>query len=345
MQTDFQLRNRRRRAFTLVELLVVIAIITILVALLLPAVQSAREAGRKSYCRNNLRQIALALREYVDFNEQFPPGCIVEGSYTATNCPSGSSNSIRINPWTDAISGEHGTSWMLQITPFIEQQNIFDNWDFTTNVAGNEAAARVDIKSFFCPTRRSRTRAEDQPIMFQEWSRGGTDYGGCMGYVNGWLNNVESNGGHRFLACETLYDFSDGGVKRGIFLPNSTTSLALIRDGLSHTIMAGEMQRLQIPEGSNVTDEVLSLGSNDGWATGGVATLFQTASAQFGGDVGNDGGFNNGFFESAGSEHSGGANFAMADGSTHYLSENFDSEVYAYLGAIKDGEMAQLPGR
>ena len=100
-----------RRGFTLVELLVVIAIIGVLVALLLPAVQAAREAARKTQCQNNLKQLVLAVHNYVDSNQgQLPPGGITDGP---------------------CCSHPSGTSWSISILPFHEEQGLYDLYDFT----------------------------------------------------------------------------------------------------------------------------------------------------------------------------------------------------------------------
>jgi len=113
--------NRRRRsAFTLVELLVVIAIIGILVALLLPAIQAAREAARRTQCNNNLKNMALALQNYHDVYKTFPTGA----------------NTRRILNDPTAIPNNLGMSWMLATAPFIEQRNIYDKIQ-TTQQAGS----------------------------------------------------------------------------------------------------------------------------------------------------------------------------------------------------------------
>jgi hypothetical protein len=107
------------------------------------------------------------------------------------------------------------------------------------------------------------------------------------------------------------------------------------------------MQRLvnpgYVPRGEDPAYYGASRTSNDGWAVAGVANLFTTAVFHEDGDLGQPGGMNNWFFESAGSEHRGGAHFGLADGSVHWLSENIDSQLYAYLGSIDDGERAVLP--
>ena len=81
--------------------------------------------------------------------------------------------------WGQAENGEHGTSWMLLILPYLEQQPLYDSWDFTKNVKGNQATATTDIAAFYCPSRRNQVRAEDEAMMFLSWSGGGTDYAGC----------------------------------------------------------------------------------------------------------------------------------------------------------------------
>ncbi len=164
------MRSGRCRAFTLVELLVVITIIGILIALLLPAVQSAREAARRTQCANNLKQLGLALHNYATALGALPPAAITVSKYDIQG---------------EAASGAHGTSWMLQILPYLEQSAIHDRWDFTKNVLGNMAVAKRDIAAFYCPSRRSEVRSRDIAFqMFQDWDAGGTDYGGCTGWGN-----------------------------------------------------------------------------------------------------------------------------------------------------------------
>jgi prepilin-type N-terminal cleavage/methylation domain-containing protein len=127
--------NGFRGAFTLVELMVVVIIISLLLALLIPAVQSARESGRRAKCSNNLRQIGVSLQAYAEAKETLPPGCVVStGAFP------------EYDPWTEASatsgSGLKGYSWMLLILPFMEQDNLYNNWDFTQNVLGNAAVAQ-----------------------------------------------------------------------------------------------------------------------------------------------------------------------------------------------------------
>src|SRR4051794_38337354 len=116
-----------RRAFTLVELLVVIAIIGVLVALLLPAVQAAREAARRMQCQNHLKQIAIAVHNFGDTYGSLP-------------------HSRRDDRYT----------WAVEILPFIEQKNLFDQWDVTKRYYVQSNAARLGtVPAYFCPTRRS----------------------------------------------------------------------------------------------------------------------------------------------------------------------------------------------
>ena len=314
------------RAFTLVELLVVITIIGILTALLLPAVQAAREAGRRIQCANQIKQIGLALHNNADAMGVLPPGCIV-----STGTPPG------WEPWQEAKSTggqhQHGTSWMLQTLPYLERQNTWDSWDFTTNVLGNAAVAQLDISYFYCPTRRNAIRTQDQPhLLVKTWTGGGNDYGGCIGSGNGWTNDS-----YRYFTKPENGNEAEHWQypsREGIFLPNRSATFAAVRDGTSNTIMTGELQRLVSPPSG--------VSSVDGWAAGGVATLFTTNDHEKSG-IYQTGGMNNKFFESPGSDHPGGAQFGMADGSTHFISESIDKQTFCCLGSMADGQRTQLP--
>ncbi len=317
--------NRRclRSGFTLVELLVVIAIIGILIALLLPAVQAAREAARRMQCTNNLKQLGLALHNYHDTHRSFPSGSI-------TGPPNGANIN---NPWEAARSSgsgdsnQHGTSWLLRILPFIEQGPIYQQWNVTTNVIGNAAIAQLDIAAFYCPSRRSEV-TEQQRLLNSNWTGGGNDYGGCAGSGMTFATGT----GKPFDTASSATQRWDHGARRGIFWRNSNTRFMAIQDGTTNTIMTGELQRL-----NHASDPLQQ--SQDGWAVGGSATLFSTHE----GWGGNLGAINNKYFESPGSRHTGGANFGMADGSVHFISETIDREIFRYLGSMADGQPVQLP--
>lgn len=315
-----------RRAFTLVELLVVVAIIGILVSLLLPAVQAAREAARRMQCTNQLKQIGLALHNYANALRVFPPGCIV--SLAHNNDP------LMYDPWSEAQSptpgsGMHGTSWMLMALPYLEQASLYDRWDFHQAVIGNCEVAQTDVAMFYCPSRRSNVREHDRAYLLDAtWAGGGNDYGGCLGSGNGFKNT----GAHRF-GKDAARPWN-APRHLGVFFPNSKTRFRDITDGTSQTLMLGELQRLRDPD-------IDQRKSYEGWAVGGAGTLFVTAMTEDG--FYQTGGINNAFFESAGSDHPGGANFCLADGSVRFLSENMSSEILFYAGSMADGQAVGLP--
>jgi prepilin-type processing-associated H-X9-DG protein len=293
---------------------------------LLPAVQAAREAARRAQCSNNIKQIGLALHNYAQSMRTFPPGCIVAGT------------SPSFDPWARAAAGTgaHGTSWMLQLLPFIEQDNVFKQWNFTTSVTGgtNANLAQIDIPGYYCPSRRSEVRGEDQShLRNTSWEGGGNDYGGCAG-----SGVTFTPSGNKPFNSSTGATHWLQAVRKGIFTPNSKTKFMAIQDGTSNTIAVGELQRL---DGTTAETK-----SQDGWAVGGSATLFSTyESAQVSGSSSTDkiGGMNNGYFESPGSDHPGGAHFGMADGSVQFLSENVDRNLLRFLGSMADREVAQVP--
>jgi len=337
-------RGLRRRGFTLVELLAVIAVIGILVGLLLPAVQSARESARRSHCADNLRQLGLGVIAFESGQGRFPSAARVSDKDACNACfdPWGEARRTGVSPGDD----KHGTSWMLDVLPYLEQLAIASAWDRSTNVLGNAALAQSDIPMLYCPTRRSGIRADrgDHRLLVNtSWRGGGTDYGGAMGRIDGFINNASDaiNGRHRFTQKHWSGTSGDG-RKEGVFRQDGPTAAAAILDGLSCTILVGELQRLRPILGTSTATQHKQT-SHDGWAVGGVATLFVTAT-DFGN--GNPGGMNNGFFESPGSDHSGGAFFAMADGSVHFIGEFIDAKdndaVFPLLGSMRDGEIASV---
>jgi prepilin-type N-terminal cleavage/methylation domain-containing protein len=353
----------RRRGFSLVELLVVIAIIAVLVALLFPAVQGARESARRVQCSNNLRQLAVAVLNYESAQRAFPAAATVAERDPSTSCID------CFDPWKEArlaagsftAGTRHGTSWIVAILPQLEQASIAGAWNPSTNVLGNAAIAQTDIAGLYCPTRRSgiRVGADDHlNLVDPAWRGGGTDYGGCYGRLDGFMNNdanaSDGNGNHRFCdmsastqtpttatpTCPRVGHHT--GRLDGVFRSGAPRRAGSIRDGLSSSIMLGEMQRLR-PRAGATGSAASNRRSFDGWAVGGVATLFDVATDP---DRGNPGGMNNGFFESPGSDHFGGAFFAMGDGSVHFLSEFVDAKennaVFPLLGSIRDLESASL---
>ena len=175
-------RSPSRQGMTLVELLVVMTIIGILVALLLPAVQSAREAGRKAACKNNLRQVGIALHAYHDAFGTLPTGCL---------------------EWN-----QRQYAWSALLLPFLEQQNLYLQIDFSTRFDApvNAAAARTRLQVYECPTGPQRTLP-----------RGRTDYGGLYG--------------------ERMVDFLPDD---GLFVHEVSFAFHHIRDGLSQTMAVAE---------------------------------------------------------------------------------------------------------
>ena len=353
--------RRCYRGFTLIELLVVIAIIAILVALLLPAVQQAREAARKSQCLNNLKQIGTALHNYHDAHKTFPPGQI-NSLFLGTQNP----NDRRETDPTEATIvngiGLHGTSWMVHILPFVDQAQVYDQWDFDVNVRNNGDGtiattignlnvllrpAQVEIPVFYCPSRRGDMNVAKYPNVLRIdpdsafWNKGGNDYAGCIGSGIGFDDTITTFPYRAtwHLTPEQVQDqplapYGDLGPNpawhAGVFYVNSHIQIRDISDGTSNVIIVGERDILNGRVGAgnigaNQIDRLLQ--SSDGWAWGGAATLFGTRY-----------GVNKGVhFDNAGSVHEQMAHFLFVDGKARSLSENLDRTTYKNLGNIANG--------
>jgi len=340
--------DKSKRGFTLVELLVVIAIIGVLVALLLPAVQAAREAARRAQCMNQLRQLALGVLNYESSRGGLPPLMKINPTFEIGPIrPSTVNHSVQQEAWGNPApnSGNSATSWILEILPQIEATAIYDRWDFSLNVRGNELVARNDIPGLYCPSRRASVAdiSEGVLMMFQNWEVGGTDYGANTGTGN-CVNNER---GHKISPRITCYQrLLPGNIIAEAIGPmdfNKISPLKKIVDGTSNTVMLGELQRTWDPEGGEAgtggVTGTWARRSEDGWFLAGAATTFGTKD----GDVlqlwDNPGGVSNGFFEAAGSEHPRGANLAMVDGHVFFFSENADPSVLDAAGTSAGEEV------
>ena len=202
-------RARCQTGFTLVELLVVIAIIGILVSLLLPAVQTAREAARKTSCQNNLRQLGIATLNYESQQSAFPVGCV--------ECRASTSRPRFI-------------SWISRPLPMLEESAIHDEIDFTKPMwdAANATPTSASIQTLLCPTTKDQHLQAASGL----WrGRAFTDYGGLYG-VEGEGHSEDDVSATQTLARRFL----------GVMLFESPTRMKQIVDGTSHTAFAAEMQ-------------------------------------------------------------------------------------------------------
>jgi prepilin-type N-terminal cleavage/methylation domain-containing protein len=221
-----------RRGFTLVELLVVIAIIGILVALLLPAIQAAREAARRSQCTNNLKQIGLGIQNHHDTRKSFPSaGTNSEDFYTVV------ATVAALKP----TMGRYG--WGYQILPYIEENNIYQAARGFTPIEpipalGNRALMEMPVQVYTCPSRGPRVATIADGTLI---SLG--DYAGVMfGYLGDqWMTNFFSSGNPVALKTQSDYTWRSIIVKSGHYDGTKYRAFRIIRakdvtDGLSKTI-------------------------------------------------------------------------------------------------------------
>ncbi|WP_437229015.1 DUF1559 domain-containing protein [Planctomicrobium sp. SH661] len=299
---------QRRNAFTLIELLVVIAIIAVLIALLLPAVQQAREAARRSQCKNNFKQTALALHNYHEIHNLFPPG------------------SIYSNPSACGAASKLGFGWSAFILPMIDQGAIYSNLDFNKsyhlqvlpsgssiyNSKGNIGEA---IPAYLCPSDPvGRTRVPVSSSLAYTGTTNTNDDGGGtnISAVADWEQRLCGTSVDQF---KTLPDEA-----RGVLYAYSKTSFATITDGSSNTFLVAENKnRLN--------------GSDTGvhWASTNILDLRTGINGQQSGSY-----FSRGY--PASSYHIGGCHFAMADGAVRFVSQNISYDLLKALVTRQGGE-------
>ena len=330
----------RKSGFTLIELLVVIAIIAILVALLLPAVQQAREAARRTQCKNNLKQYGLALHNYVDVHGSLP--------IAGTNW----------NPADDPPTWQHpaAVGWQVRVLPFVEQGPLYNelDWGITLPQSSYESGNPRGFlpsqilkdgkpaRSHQIPTARCPSDVSENNLI-NAWAQ--SNYTGSPGSQR--FNSVDANCNPYLQFIEPLpnnvhfADTTSPSELSGLFgRLGVTIRFEMITDGLSNTIAVGET----LPDcsdhdtgwwlynGHGNTHASTAVKINDFTTCrlkGGKPDLFPACTAQSNWNIAH--GFR--------SRHVGGAQFLLADGSVRFLSENINHGTYQSLGGRADGNV------
>ena len=351
---------RSALGFTLVELLVVIAIIATLIGLLLPAVQSAREAARRTQCKNKLRQIGLAILNVENAVKTFP----TSGIEPWPNLEWYSAGGKAWGP------GRQGLSWAFQILPYLEENAV-------SNLARTDQVGGSPISLYFCPTRRNPTsntmggvtywlmdyasvqpgpsRSEsamhDQYLQLATGGIGLQTTVGCRDAVAFWGVNDESNNygpeprsrlagsylGFKGVIVRSSYLVTAQGAKPVLLGYDSPVKVSGIKDGTSKTLMVFE-KRLLTPYNQGVSVSIDKEGDDRGWSDGhdldvARSTLcvpYQDSSARV---------QNQRSAFTAGSAHAAGLNAVLADGSVTTLEYGIDIQIFNRLGHRDDGEV------
>jgi len=301
---------KRHKGFTLIELLVVIAIIAILIALLLPAVQQAREAARRSQCKNNLKQIGLALHNYHDSFNTFPPGWIGVAGNAAS--PAGAS----------------GFGWGSFVLPYLDQAPLYNQIKFNLamNHADNLPFIRQKLTVFQCPSDpKPDTTTVDGVVMAT------ANYVGLFGTteVDECYHEFEED--NSLVACNG----------NGAFFLNSKIGLRDITDGTSSTLMVGERTTFTNGTEKHYATWVGALPGVHEALEGAAMVLSHAENGPNHSLKNPDDGHGHGHVhgEDFGSAHTGGAHFVMADGHVVFISENISQTIFRALGTRSGGEV------
>jgi len=317
------------RGFTLIELLVVIAIIAILVALLLPAVQQAREAARRAQCKNNLKQIGLAIHNYTDVHGTLPIGSnkYGQGKYVVDR-------------------GYMG--WCIGILPFLDQAPLYNRYylDNDASAGVNEPVRTAIVTTYLCPSD-TNTKLKVYPETGTPGDRyfSTSTYRGVAGRTNGTNLKYWDNSDH-FLNIPSNLRGPLNSIGKGQFSSTATpygpTRIRDITDGMSNTLLVGEGSVR-----ANIRRATFWAHTYDSYALGGITVGHATPS--FGTDYDDCKAVATNlslsdepckrYFNSA---HTGGVQFLMCDGSVTFVSVNMDREVLGGLATIGGNETAGL---
>lgn len=304
----------RRRGFTLIELLVVIAIIAVLIALLLPAVQQAREAARRTQCKNNLKQLGLAMHNYHDTFRVFPMGGWVSGSFDMG-------------------------SYMVRILPYIDQAPLYNQINFSVTIdtqvlpSGQQLALQV-IPGYICPSDPG-PNVYTQSQNYGSSPRVKSNYAGNIGNQNssgcnvGW-NTLNGNG------SATNGDTYDVGQVSGVLMKwPACINIAGVSDGTSTTLLMGEIRPI-----CSAHQQDGWIDSNAFWTVTGPGINYPTCPDEVGytgsgcNQIGNGAWGTSNTFRS---KHVGGCHFVLCDGSTRFISQNISLLTLQQLADRRDG--------
>jgi prepilin-type N-terminal cleavage/methylation domain-containing protein len=346
LRKDVSMRKRVKRGFTLVELLVVIAIIGILIALLLPAVQAAREAARRAQCRNNLKQLGLAVLNYESANRKFPSGY-------------------------DSVAG---TAWSGFCAGHLDLGKEFDGLDLGkessdwaySGAAPSSQPLKIKICQIVYPMFRCPTA--DIPEHIADRSQGGmlvpervpSTYIGVATGLWGVERTVTTANGNKTIQfvnhnpqigwdeleniTKTEYGKEEsanqgksmGGLD-GILFADAEVTAKDISDGMTNTLLIGEAVPTAAADGGN---ESAGADRKDHWCFGGDDADNGNDGSEFCGSTAIT--INEETELAFGSQHSGGCNACSADGSVHFVNEDIDMDVYSYLGRRADKHAVNL---
>jgi len=310
--------------FTLVELLVVITIIGILVSLLLPAVQSAREAARRLQCSNNLKQIGLACLNHENAQGFFPTG---GWGFSWIGEPD------------QGFDKKQPGGWVYNILPYIEQQALRDLGKGQSDASAKKAAitqlCQTPLGAMVCPTRRTAVASQPSftPINANTCSvTAKSDYAMCISGVR--TDNWDTFGGPSDLATglSSTYDWSSISSHDcdGVGYLRSQVTIAMIRDGTSNTYLVGE-KYLQT-EYYVATSTSSDPGDNEVMYGGLNCDIYRSSART---PMQDQSGYND--FLTFGSAHAAGFNMVFCDGSVRSISYSIDLATHANLGNRKDG--------
>ncbi|HTI50892.1 MAG TPA: DUF1559 domain-containing protein [Planctomycetaceae bacterium] len=316
----------RNRGFTLIELLVVIAIIGVLVALLLPAVQQAREAARRAQCKNNLKQIGLALHNYHDAHLTFPPAYLVQPN---------------VDPvmGTPNANGDNGPGWagLMLLLPQLEQTGLYNSFNINLPSwhANNAAPALTPLSIYRCPSDPSGSNTYN---VVNGCGSGATTLAKFS------LSNYVANAGQ----IEVWGDAGDlSKLANGPFYRNSRVRVGDVRDGLTNTVFFGEQTTYHtigatwvgvVPNSQTCPTPKFAYAGSD------------EAAPQVNVHSGPGGPFeippvihapnsNLGLVDEMYSMHADGCNVLLGDGSVRFASKSMDQLIWSYLATCAGGEV------